>query len=171
MLSHIIDGCDHIGKRWIIETGSAHDRNNWDGQGQSTLIWDWAVSQKCAIRALSLDITPNSIEVAKSQTKNVQYFLGDSVKTLNETDDEIISKTFLLYLDSFDWSPEANLHSAFHHLAELTTVWRALPSGCLIVVDDRHGDGKGKHWLVEGFMQQIGNVPAFKNHQIGWIKK
>ncbi len=170
MIKHISETCAGVGPRVIIETGSAHDRNNWDGQGQSTLIWDWVVGTYADIGAFSLDIRPESIETAKAQTTNIAYILGDSVKSLADMGDNLIRKTYLLYLDSFDWTPEGNLDSAFHHLAELTSVWRCLPSGCLIVVDDRHGDFKGKHWLVEGYMRQMGIESVFKNHQQGWLK-
>lgn len=165
--------CEHMAKvcetlPYLVETGSAWDKGNWDGQGQSTLIWDWLVSE-LHINVLSIDITPSSTESAKSQTKHVIYETADSVKTLNEF--HWPEKIGLLYLDSRDWTEQENLDSAFHHMMELTTVWARLPSGCLVVVDDRHGDMRGKHWLVEAFLTSMLKLtPAFKNHQIGWIK-
>ncbi len=154
----------------IIETGCAHDADNWEGQGQSTLIWDWYVGLRPSYSAHSIDITQASIDASKAQTKNVSLICADSVSTLNGFLPNVLNETRLLYLDSFDWSPEANLDSAFHHMAELAAVWRELKPGCMIAVDDRHGDLKGKHFMVEEFMNKLGIKPAFKEYQIGWVK-
>ena len=163
---------DKFESGFIIETGTAWDRNNWDGQGQSTLIWDWVLLSKPAFRAISIDITPLHVETARSQvvSPNICIWLGDSVRTLNTIDCDIIAQCRLLYLDSYDWQTDINLESAFHHMAELATVWPLLPSGCMIVVDDRHGLRAGKHWLVEAFMKQLGIEPCFVDYQIGWVK-
>jgi cephalosporin hydroxylase len=171
MVAHVLDfSAVHVGCS-IIETGSAHDTDNWEGQGQSTLIWDWLMSKQVLVSALSIDITPKSVETAASQCPAVKFICGDSVKSLNDLDSSVFKKVGLLYLDSFDWSPAQNLESSFHHMAELATCWRLLPSGCMVVVDDRHGDEEGKHWLVEAFMSHYLKLkPVFRNHQIGWIK-
>lgn len=65
---------------------------------------------------------------------------------------------------------EPELDSAFHHFAELATVWRLLPSDCLIMVDDRHSETSGKHFMVQFFMEKLGIEPVYKGHQIGWLK-
>ena len=169
--------CEHIlkssekGKSQILETGCAWDTDNWEHHGQSTLIWDWLIEQEPKVNCLSIDITPTSIESSKKQTKYVDLICSDSVVAINELDEEYFSCISLVYLDSYDWCPEKNLESSFHHLAELAACWRFLPSGCLIVVDDRHGDGQGKHWMVEHFLSDYLKIkPVFKNHQIGWLK-
>lgn len=154
----------------IVETGTAWDQDNWGGQGQSTLIWDWLVQQDPLLKAYSIDIRQEGIDTAQSQTTGVEFFCGDSVKTLYELSDNEKSAISVLYLDSFDWTPELNFQSALHHLAELTSVWSSLRSGCMVVVDDRHGEQKGKHFLVEAYMTALGIQPCFKNHQVGWIK-
>lgn len=161
-LDQFSDGC-------IIETGTAWDRNNWEGQGQSTLIWDWVLQRKAGLSCVSIDIMEEHVRTSDSQTKRVDYMCGDSVKTLNGMA-ETLRECRLLYLDSFDWSPSLNLESAFHHMAELTACWRHLPSGCMIVVDDRHGAQAGKHWMVEGFFSKLGIEPVFCDYQVGWLK-
>lgn len=154
---------------WIIETGCAWHTGNWGGQGQSTLIWDWVIDQRPDIHCMSIDLSQEHVDTAMSQTKSVNYVCADSVKTLNDLDDAL-TDCRLLYLDSFDWSEALNLESAFHHMAELAACWRHLPAGCMIVVDDRWGHMRGKHWLVEGFMSKLGIKPAFCEYQIGWVK-
>lgn len=151
----------------IIETGTAWDMDNFEGQGQSTLVWDWA-AERISGQVISIDIRQEGIDVAKQQTKNVAYLCGNSIQILPKIAN--ISSAALLYLDSYDWTPELNLESAMHHMMELAGVYAKLPAGCMIVVDDRHGNMKGKHWVVEAFFDQLDVKPVFKNHQIGWIK-
>jgi hypothetical protein len=40
----------------------------------------------------------------------------------------------------------------------------------MIVVDDRHTEEMGKHFLVDQFFQRLNLEPVFKSYQIGWIK-
>jgi hypothetical protein len=156
----------------IIETGTARIEGNWHGDGQSTLVWDW-FAQNNSAAVLSIDLVQESVDIAKRQVTHVECVQGDSIQTLNKWASEmpgLIASTRLLYLDSFDWSPELQLESAGHHLCELTTVWAKLPSGCLIMVDDRHSPTQGKHVMVDGFMRALGVKPLFAEYQIGWIK-
>lgn len=164
MLEHV----DKFSYGYIVETGTAHDKDNFEGQGQSTLIWDWYIGQKPGIQAFSIEIRQEGIDVAIAQTKLVKYICGDSVKKLYEFRKP--QDICLLYLDSYDWTEQLNLESAAHHFFELASVWALLSPGTMIVVDDRHGDMKGKHWMVEEYLKRLGIAPVFKNHQIGWIK-
>lgn len=153
----------------IIETGTARGPESWEGDGQSTLIWD-ALCKETGARCLSIDLHQGAIDNAKAQTNLVDYVCGDSVQVLATAHASALQMCRLLYLDSFDWSPELNMESAFHHLAELATVYASLPSGCMIVVDDRHADFQGKHHMVEYFFVKHGIEPVFRDYQIGWIK-
>ncbi len=167
---HMAEHVSQFGQCFIVETGTAWDEENWDGQGQSTRVFDWVAEflKRGKTSVVSIDIRKEASDYARKHTQNVDYIIGDSVSTLSKF--QFPEQIGLLYLDSFDWTQDLNLQSAFHHMMELATVWAKLPSGCMVVVDDRHGDGKGKHWAVEGFMQTLGIEPAFKNHQMGWIK-
>lgn len=155
----------------IIETGTAHDPDNFEGQGQSTLLWDW-FSTHYPVDIYSLDDREEPKQYVEKLLKGnrTKFVIGDSVKTLAEFDRDILARTYLLYLDSFDWTPQLNIESAHHHLAELCAVYALLPSGCMVVVDDRHGELKGKHFMVEVFFQHLNVKPAFKNYQIGFVK-
>lgn len=165
--------CAHAAKNedsYIVETGTAWDPDNWEGQGQSTLVWDWLLRECPKLNAVSIDIREEASAYAKKQTTRVEFLIGDSPVVLNTLPDRILTRTSVLYLDSFDWTPELNLQSSIHHLGELCAVWAKLPLGCMIVVDDRHGNDAGKHLMVEAFMTCLKYKPVFKNHQIGWIK-
>lgn len=154
----------------IIETGTAWDPDNFEGQGQSTLVWDWLLNQIDTVKCISVDIREEASNYAREHASKVEFLIGDSPKVLNSLPFKTLQSCSVLYLDSFDWTPELNLQSSLHHLGELTSVWALLPKGCLICVDDRHGNGKGKHVLVESYMTCLGYTPVFKNCQIGWIK-
>ena len=154
----------------ILETGCCRIKDNWWGDGQSTRIWDWVAQKVPGVRAMSIDITLEFIEMSKEMTTKVEYIHSDSIKALNNLDSDTLGRVGLLYLDSYDWSEEIALDSAFHHLAELTSVWRYLPPGCMIVVDDRHDTFKGKHTMVQMFMEKLGIEPVFAEYQIAWIK-
>jgi hypothetical protein len=165
---------DHLSKisvpSYIIETGTARIEGNWEGDGQSTLIWDWCLERNPALKCLSIDLYQEYVDIAKSQTKKVEFICSDSIKALSEMDESIVRNTRLLYLDSFDWSPDMHLESAFHHMCELSAVWKLLPDDCLIVVDDCHGPLQGKHVMVQYYLAKLLKSPAFAGYQTGWFK-
>ena len=153
----------------IVETGTARARDNWEGDGQSTLIWDWFIKEsglKCD--AFSVDISKENCYASSSQVGNVNVVCSDSVIFLNKFTKKKEIK--LLFLDSWDWTQEGNLSSAFHHLAELCTVFSSLPRGCLVAVDDCHGENQGKHWLVEDFFLKMGIMPSYNGYISVWKK-
>jgi predicted O-methyltransferase YrrM len=153
----------------IVETGTARIEGNWGGDGQSTLIWDW-LAERLPVRVKSVDINPEFVEIARKQVKHTEVICANSLNMLSGLSDVDLYDMTLLYLDSFDWHPSIALDSMFHHMAELATVWAKLPRGCLVVVDDRHSDTQGKHFMVQVFMEQLGIKPAFVGYQIGWYK-
>lgn len=157
-------------KTFIIETGSAWNTDNWEHQGQSTLIWNACAEENENLQVISIDINPKAVETASLATRKVLFLCGDSVTMLSRLPDDVVSRTSLLYLDSFDWSLEGNIESAHHHLCELAAVYARLPSGCLVMVDDCHADLAGKHWMIEHFFLKLGVHPFFKGYQTIWVK-
>lgn len=160
---------DEFPKRIIIETGTARIQGNWEGDGQSTLVFNW-LAGFTDYTPYSIDISATAIAIAKSQCKFVSFCEYDSVSFLSKLGHDFLKDVGLLYLDSMDWSPERDFESAFHHFCELASVWRLLPTGCLIVVDDCHGDFVGKHWMVSLFMNKVGAIRKFSGYQTGWVK-
>lgn len=161
---------DTVQPGFILETGVSRKPDNWSGDGMSTAWWQWVVSRREDLSATSIDIDEQACAWASTQYPDVDILCSDSVQALHHLPRELIRSTRLLYLDSFDWSYEQNLDSAFHHFKELAAVWALLPSGCLIVIDDRHSDFLGKHAAVAAFMANLNIQPAFIDYQIGWIK-
>lgn len=184
-LNHRKDGfetaCNHVFKMVgsldtpinIIETGTSRILDNWEGDGQSTQVWDRMAEGNGRIRVFSIDLNEDAIRVAASQTKHVELLAGESVQVLSDIakfKPEIPKNTWLLYLDSFDWAPDLNIDSSLHHIHELTTIFPLLPSGCMIMVDDCHGPLAGKHWMVEIFMNKIKAPRVHFGYQHAWIK-
>lgn len=165
---------EHLSKisvpSYIIETGTARIEGNWEGDGQSTLIWDWCLERNQNLSCVSIDLSQEYVDIAKTQTKKVEYICSDSLKALSELPESIVRNTRLLYLDSFDWNPRDHMESSFHHMCELATVWRLLPDDCLIVVDDCHSNLEGKHVMVQYYLAKMLKEPAFAGYQTAWLK-
>lgn len=168
---NIIEHLSNIkGISYIIETGTVRYEDNWEGDGHSTCIWDWCAEQNNDIKPISIDINPKNIETSKLQTKNIEYICKDSILALNNMNEEILSNTKLLYLDSYDWNMEEHLESSFHHMCELASIWSKLPKGCMVVVDDCHAINLGKHVMIQYFFAKMGKEPVFTGYQTGWMK-
>ena len=154
----------------ILETGTARIVDNWEGDGQSTLVWDKiAQINQDRVSVLSIDCNPEAIDAAWTQTNFVEYRGGDSLTALRSLSAKILAETYLVYLDSMDWHESLNLDSAFHALSELAVIYHALPSGCMVMVDDAHGPNAGKHWMVEMFFAKQQITPVRKHYQFSWI--
>jgi hypothetical protein len=175
----------------IVETGCARTPGNWDGDGQSTVLFDKYISARDrASRCLSVDINPESVEVCKRiVSARTVVSQDDSVHFLNLLTQNLVSNgehIHFLYLDSFDldfdyWQP-----SAIHHLKELTAAMRAISKDTLVVVDDCLLTGHfstvddrkiefsskpkigGKGRLVGEFATACGAKLEFSGYQAGW---
>lgn len=154
---------------YVIETGTLRQEDNWSGDGQSTRVWDFACRLDPNIKCISVDVDAQACDLASKLT-GATVWCADSVKFLNRLSLDTLTRTRVLYLDSFDWSPNLALASALHHLKELTAAWRALPSGCLVMVDDCHSDDAGKHVLVKDFMEHLEVKPVYTGYQTAWVK-
>lgn len=149
----------------IIETGTTRQKNNWQWDGQSTVVWDSYVCHNGG-QVWSVDLDKNAVELAKGLVSSkTKVICSDSFSFLHNFKDK--EKIDLLYLDTLDAHlPESSLH----HLFEFCHVWAALKPGCIIVVDDVLEPNKGKHALIELFLSTIGYSPILKEYQIIWVK-
>jgi hypothetical protein len=149
----------------IVETGCARQADNWSGDGQSTLVWDWLLEQVGGT-GLTMDINPANCAVAAAQVERFKVACIDSVvglRTMVEPD-----KIDLLYLDSYDLTE--TIDSPLHHLAELAAVYAGLPSGCLIAIDDCVDEQHGKHRFVRDFLSRLGVEPVLRSYVTVWRK-
>lgn len=149
----------------ILETGCARQIDNWEGDGQSTLIWDWLIG-KIGGSGTSIDINAENCKIAASQTSNMRIICLDSVIALRTiSNPESID---FLYLDSFDLTN--GIDSPAHHLAELSSIYPRLSSGCIIAIDDCISDDHGKHRFVKDWLFSINVKPIFNGYITVWIK-
>jgi hypothetical protein len=149
----------------IVETGCVRAKDNWAGDGQSTLIWDWVISQVGG-SATSIDLDPQACETAIRLAPRAKVICGDSVDSLMYLTDK--SEIDFLYLDSMDW--DGTGESALHHLDELSVCWDHLKSGTLIAVDDCFDDGRGKGQMIRSRLDKVGIVPILDSYVTIWKK-
>ena len=125
----------------IVETGCLRIKDNFKGDGQSTLLFDkYTQFRGDKSKVYTVDINPKATEVCKSVVSdNVEIHTGDSVKYLIELLPKLKKaeqKISLFYLDSFDVDWQSSDRSAAHHLKEITAIINYITEETLIVVDD-----------------------------------
>jgi len=175
----------------IIETGCARIKDDWSGEGQSTILFDKYVHGHAAESKLY------SVDINKSATDYARTFIGprtvltndDSVKYLAQlTADFLVGgrTADLVYLDAYDLDWHYWYPSAAHHLMELCSVLRILRKDTLVVVDDcglsahfvRANNNTihfvsppiigGKGRMVAEFAARVGAKLEFSEYQAGW---
>jgi hypothetical protein len=156
---------DNDGPLTIVETGCVRDLNNWEGDGNSTILFNLFASETGST-FYSIDINPSHCDLARRSCPKATMLSGDSVTMLHQLRSSV-DAIDLLYLDSFDldWS---NPHpSALHHLKELCAAAPLLKSGSFVFVDDNSG-GIGKGMYVADFLLNIGAEKVFEGYQVGF---
>jgi hypothetical protein len=162
----ICDKLDGIGAPLVIvETGCMRQLNNWHGDGQSTLVWDWLITRNGGMLT-SVDIDENACAMVIRATKNAHARRGNSVEVLPSL--PYVSHIDLLYLDSMDWTGDRE--SAIHHLNELASVWDRLKEGCVIAVDDCFEPTRGKGQEIYRVLTAAGMTPMLTGHVTVWQK-
>jgi len=179
----------------IVETGCLRIKDNFAGDGQSTLLFDkYTQNREEGSKVFTVDIDPNATKVCKSVvSENVEINTGESVKYLIELMQKMQKeekKVALFYLDSFDVDWQSSSRSAAHHLKELTAIINFISKDTLVVVDDapiflpmevennkyypitNHpapgGYVGGKGYLVNEYALKCGANVYFSNYQTGW---
>jgi hypothetical protein len=113
-----------------------------------------------------MDINEANCSAAAAQVQHFKVACVDSVVGLRTmVQPETID---FLYLDSYDLTD--GIESPTHHLAELTSVYPRLPSGCLIAVDDCLNEQHGKHRFVRDWLDRIGVPPTYRSYVTVWRK-
>ena len=120
----------------IVETGALRLPGNWEGDGQSTFMFDALVRESSGV-LISIDIANESVDRArKACSSAAQLITNDSVLALHAVTQVVSKQIDLLHLNSFDLDPKDPLPSAIHHALELTAVRPLLGPGTVICVDD-----------------------------------
>lgn len=179
----------------IVETGCLRIKNNFKGDGQSTLLFDkYTQARKDGSKVYTVDIDPNATATCKSiVSNNVEINTGDSVEYLIQLMKKLEDqnkKVSLFYLDSYDVNWISPHQSAAHHLKELTAIINFVSKDTLIVVDDapiflpmeiennkyypitnHPAPGAyvgGKGYLVNEYALKCGANVYFSNYQTAW---
>jgi len=179
----------------IVETGCARLPGNWEGDGQSTVLFDEYI--KCKLPGSivhTVDLDPKATDFCKSVVSDkVIVHTGDSVRVLREIGAQLTesSRTIdLLYLDSYDVDWDNPIPSAVHHLKELVSIIPWVRPETLVVVDDcalichavfdaqdklhllaTHTPPPligGKGLYVAQYATQVSAKIAFSHYQVGW---
>lgn len=149
----------------IIETGCVRKEDNWAGDGQSTRVLS-DIANSMLGTLISIDKDPDACALATRLCPSARVRCEDSIVGLSTG---FVEKCDLLFLDSYDYQPPYAL-SELHHAGELAVAYERLPSGCLIAVDDCHGEWVGKHVMVKVFMQRMGIEPEIEGYITVWRK-
>jgi len=150
----------------ILETGTCRKPGDWTGDGCATSVWNWVVERKNGM-AISVDVDASSCDVARRICPKVHVVCADSPSFLRGFMPFALD---LLYLDSRDWGPGAELEACMHQVAELSAIWERLPSGCLIASDDSHSKDLGKPALTRRLLSILGIEPVLDSYIVVWKK-
>lgn len=157
----------------IVETGCLRAPGNWQGDGQSSFMFDALVTRQGG-SFLSVDASVDSVKAARQAcSSRSNIVLNDSVAFLHSLSDLGSTRRIdLLYLDSFDLDWSNPLPSAIHHMKELTAAWPLLGRGSLVCVDDYNVSGDrpgGKGLIVDDFLANIRARVLFEGYQKVWV--
>ena len=175
---YIFDYLKTLKEPLIVETGCARQLDNYEGDGQSSLLFDKYINEYGGY-FWTVDLSEESVNYSKSKviSENIAVSLGDSITKLKELNTVLLQsekKIDFLYLDSFDAprdQPEVVYMSAVHHLYELVTIAPSLVDGALIGVDDNwveNGQLAGKGQFVFDYMQKSGRPLCHDGYQLFW---
>jgi hypothetical protein len=165
-LSYLVTDLLERARPIIVETGTCRKPGDWLGDGCATAVWNWLVERKNGL-AISVDIDAASCDAARRICPKVHVVCADSPSFLRGFMPFAID---LLYLDSRDWGPGAELEACMHQVAELSAIWERLPSGCLIASDDSHSKDLGKPALTRRLLSILGIEPVLDSYIVVWRK-
>jgi hypothetical protein len=154
----------------IIETGCLRTPDNWEGDGQSSFMFD-ALARDRRGQFLSIDISVENVATARRACSSAANFLcNDSVAALHALSQIVRGPASLVYLDSFDLDSANPLPSAIHHAMELTAARPLLGPGTIVCVDDYcvGGGTGGKGLIVDMFFTSIRSDVLHCGYQKVW---
>ena len=183
----------------IVETGCLRVKDNFSGDGQSTLLFDkYTQFRGNGSKVYTVDIDPEATKICSEVvSNNVTISTADSIGYLNNLTNKFYDEkkeVSFFYLDSFDLDWKSPGSSCEHYLKELVSIKKILKKETLVVVDDSPMKGylqqsklkkgavdivpfglvpkptiSGKGTLVHEYAMQVGAKVLFSNYQTGWI--
>lgn len=155
----------------IVETGCLRIPGNWEGDGQSSFMFD-ALARARQGLFFSIDALPESIETARRALSSAANLIcNDSVAGLHALSRMVNGTASLLYLDSFDLDLDNPLPSAVHHILELTAARPLIGPGTIVCVDDYEVLGRkgGKGLILDQFFSAIRAEVLHSGYQKVWV--
>ncbi len=120
----------------IIETGCLRIPRNWEGDGQSSFLFDALARERHGL-FFSIDINPENIATARRACSSAtNLILNDSVAALHALSRALPGQASLLYLNSYDVDAADPMPSAIHHALELMAARSLIGPGTIVGVDD-----------------------------------
>lgn len=157
------------GRPLIIETGCLRIPGNWEGDGQSSFMFDALVRDRHG-QFFSIDLTPESIETARRACSSATHLIcNDSVAALNALSQLARMPASLLYLDSFDLDELDPMPSAIHHAMELAAARPLIGPGTVVCVDDYGDSGGGKGLILDQFFSSLRTEVLHTGYQKAWV--
>ena len=134
----------------IVETGCLRVKDNFSGDGQSTLLFDkYTQFRGNGSKVYTVDIDPEATKICSEVVSNdVTISTADSIGYLNDLTNKFYDEkkeVSFFYLDSFDLDWKSPGSSCEHHLKELVSIKKILKKETLVVVDDSP---------MKGYLQQ-----------------
>lgn len=175
---------------FLAETGCVRREDTWEGEGQSSLLFDRFCREWSGSQAYSVDINPDATNLCKTLVSStLQVHTSDSVlflRNLAANRPANFEYLDLLYLDSYDVEFNDPHISALHHMKELMAAANLISAETLVVVDDAPLQGffvqsaggldlimepeiSGKGKYVADYAKTLGLTPVFTGYQVGWI--
>ena len=154
----------------IIETGCLRIPGNWEGDGQSTFMFD-ALVRANGGHFFSIDILPESIDTARRACSSATNLIcNDSIAALYALSQLLPGPAALVYMDSYDLDIDDPMPSAVHHALELAAVRPLIGSGTLVCVDDYAVGATtgGKGMILDKFFASIGAEVLYSGYQRIW---
>ena len=136
----------------MLETGCMRIPGNWEGDGQSTFMFD-ALARDSEGFFFSIDINLESIDTARRACSSATNLIcNDSIAALHALSRVLPMKASLLYLDLYDVDIANPLPSAIHHALELAAASPLIGPGTIVCVDDFGiGSDGGKGMILDRF--------------------
>jgi predicted O-methyltransferase YrrM len=150
----------------LVETGCVRHLDNWQGDGNSTILFAEFAKRTGSI-FYTIDINPAHCKLARQICPTATVLCGDSVEVLYGLR-FLLTQIDFLYLDSFDVDWQNAFPSALHHLKEFCAAAPLLHSGALIVVDD-NVNGVGKGMYISDFMKSVKANLFLNDYQLGFV--
>jgi len=176
---------------FIVETGCVRNVGTYQGEGQSTLMFDKFASAVPGSMVYTVDIDPNATALCSTLVSpTVKVHTGDSVGFLRDVainPPKQFPSVDLLYLDSYDVDFSNPHPSALHHIKELLAASPIVNDGTMVALDDSPSDavllindtgtvsffskpvisGKGKY--IAEYAESINARLQFSGYQCGWL--